>query len=116
MRIAILSRGPRLYSTRRLREACRERGHEALVLNPMRFAIDVEQGAPDLYYKGKRLRDYDAVIPRIGASVRADDWCRRTLPLRRGRRSDMARLGSVRARNQPGRRWTICRGHSHYIE
>ncbi len=69
MRIAILSRGPRLYSTRRLREACRERGHEALVLNPMRFAIDVEQGAPDLYYKGKRLRDYDAVIPRIGASI-----------------------------------------------
>jgi ribosomal protein S6--L-glutamate ligase len=69
MRIAILSRGPRLYSTRRLREACKDRGHDALVLNPMRFAIDVEQGHPDLYFKGKRLRDYDAVIPRIGASV-----------------------------------------------
>jgi ribosomal protein S6--L-glutamate ligase len=69
MRIAILSRGPRLYSTRRLREACKERGHEALVLNPMRFAIDVAQGDPDLYYRGKRLRDYEAVIPRIGASV-----------------------------------------------
>jgi len=69
MRVAILSRGPGLYSTRRLREACRERGHEALVLNPMRFAIDVQQGEPHLYYRGKRLRDYDAVIPRIGASI-----------------------------------------------
>ena len=40
-----------------------------LVLNPMRFGIDVERGNPDLYYRGKRLRDYDAVIPRIGASI-----------------------------------------------
>lgn len=69
MRIAILSRGPRLYSTRRLKEACLERGHEALVLNPMRFAIDVEQGKPSLHYRYRRLRDYDAVIPRIGASI-----------------------------------------------
>ncbi len=69
MRIAILSRGPRLYSTRRLREAFRNRGHEALVLNPMRFAIDVQQGEPDLYYQGKRLREYDAIVPRIGASI-----------------------------------------------
>jgi ribosomal protein S6--L-glutamate ligase len=69
MRIAILSRGPRLYTTRRLREACRARGHEAMVLNPMRFSIDVEEGNPDLYYRGRRLRDYDAVVPRIGASI-----------------------------------------------
>lgn len=69
MRIAILSRGQKLYSTRRLREACKERGHDVLVLNPMRFGIDVERGNPDLYYRGKRLRDYDAVIPRIGASI-----------------------------------------------
>jgi ribosomal protein S6--L-glutamate ligase len=69
MRIAILSRGPKLYSTSRIREACEERGHEALVLNPMRFAIDVARGTPALYYRGKKLRDYDAVVPRIGASI-----------------------------------------------
>ena len=69
MRISILSRGPRLYSTRRLKEACLERGHEALVLNPMRFSIDVEQGNPRLFYRGKPLRSYDAAIPRIGASI-----------------------------------------------
>ena len=69
MRIAILSRGPRLYSTRRLKAACIERGHEALVLNPMRFAIDVQRGKPSLHYRDRLLRDYDAVIPRIGASI-----------------------------------------------
>jgi len=69
MRIAILSRGPRLYSTRRLKEAAEKRGHEARVLNPLSFSIEVEQGNPRLYYRHKRLRAYDAVIPRIGASV-----------------------------------------------
>ncbi len=69
MRIAILSRGPNLYSTRRLREACEARGHEAKVLNTLSFAIEVEGGSPSLYYKSKKLRPYDAVIPRIGASV-----------------------------------------------
>ncbi len=69
MRIAILSRGRNLYSTRRLREACAARGHETLVLNPMRFAIDVQRGKPSLHYRGRPLRDYDAVIPRIGASI-----------------------------------------------
>jgi ribosomal protein S6--L-glutamate ligase len=69
MRIAILSRGPRLYSTRRLKEACEMRGHEAKVLNPLAFAIDTEPGWPDLYYKDKPLTGYDAVIPRIGASI-----------------------------------------------
>ncbi|MFW5830288.1 MAG: RimK family alpha-L-glutamate ligase [Planctomycetota bacterium] len=65
----MLSRGRRLYSTRRLREACRERGHEVVVLDTMRFAIDVEQGDPRLFFRGRRLRDYDALIPRIGASI-----------------------------------------------
>ncbi len=69
MRIAILSRGPSLYSTKRLKEACAARGHEAKVLNTLSFSIEVEQGEPSLYYRSKRLRDYDAVIPRIGASV-----------------------------------------------
>jgi ribosomal protein S6--L-glutamate ligase len=69
MRIAILSRGPNLYSTRRILEAARQRGHETKVLNTMRFSIMVEQDKPALYYKARRLRPYDAVIPRIGASV-----------------------------------------------
>jgi ribosomal protein S6--L-glutamate ligase len=69
MRIAILSRGPRLYSTRRLVEAAQKRGHEAKVLNTLSFAIQVEQGKPALFYREKPLRRYDAVIPRIGASI-----------------------------------------------
>jgi ribosomal protein S6--L-glutamate ligase len=69
MRVGILSRGPRLYSTRRLKEALIARGHEAVVLNPLSFSIEVEQGAPALFYRDKALRSYDAVIPRIGASI-----------------------------------------------
>ncbi|MCA9404163.1 MAG: 30S ribosomal protein S6--L-glutamate ligase [Candidatus Omnitrophica bacterium] len=69
MKIAILSRGPRLYSTRRLKEACKARGHEVRVLDTMSFSINVEQGNPELLYKNKPLSSYDAVIPRIGASI-----------------------------------------------
>ncbi len=69
LKIAILSRGPRLYSTRRLKEACEMRGHEAKVLNTLSFSIEVEQGNPSLYYKQRLLSDYDAVIPRVGSSV-----------------------------------------------
>lgn len=69
MKIAILSRGPRLYSTRRLKEAATARGHKARVLNTLALNIDTVQSAPDLYYRGKPLSSYDAVIPRIGASI-----------------------------------------------
>ena len=69
MKIAILSRGPNLYSTKRLREACRDRGHKVSVLNSMDFSINVEEGYPDLLYKNRRLPQFDAVIPRIGASI-----------------------------------------------
>ena len=69
MKIAILSRGSRLYSTRRLREAAESRGHQARVLDTLNFTIETEQGAPRLYYRNKALSDYDAVIPRIGASI-----------------------------------------------
>ena len=69
MKIAILSRGPGLYSTRRIKEAALARGHLVRVLNPLRFSILVEQGKPALYYKGRRLSRYDAVIPRVGASI-----------------------------------------------
>lgn len=69
MKLAILSAAPRSYSTRRLRQAAEERGHAVKVLNTLRFAIEISEGEPDLYYRSRRLTDYDAVIPRIGASI-----------------------------------------------
>jgi ribosomal protein S6--L-glutamate ligase len=69
MKLGILSTSPGCYSTRRLVEAADQRGHEVRVLNTVKFAIDLEQGAPDLYYRQKNLSLYDAVIPRIGASI-----------------------------------------------
>lgn len=69
MKLCILSRGPNSYSTRRLREAAVERGHEVKVLDTLKFAIDLQRGVPDLYYRQKPLGDYDAVLPRIGASI-----------------------------------------------
>ncbi len=69
MKLAILSRAPRAYSTKRLVEAARERGLKPKVLDTLKFSMSVEHGEPDLYYNGKRLSPYDAVIPRIGASI-----------------------------------------------
>lgn len=69
MRIAILSRSPRSYSTKRLREAALLRGHDVKVLNTLAFAMSVERGQPQLFYHDRVLSAYDAVIPRIGASV-----------------------------------------------
>lgn len=69
MKIAILSRGPNLYSTRRLKEAAIARGHDTKVLNTLSCSIEVETGSPRLYYRHKKLSSYDAVIPRIGASI-----------------------------------------------
>lgn len=69
MKLAILSCSPQAYSTRRLKEAAEQRGHRAKVLNTLKFAIDLERGSPDLYYRQKVLSSYDAVLPRIGASI-----------------------------------------------
>ena len=69
MKLAILSCSPGCYSTRRLREAAEQRGHRVKVLNTVKFAIDLEEGEPDLYFRQKRLSHYDAVLPRIGASI-----------------------------------------------
>lgn len=69
MKLAILSREKNNYSTRRLVEACKQRGHKVKVLDTLKFAIDLEEGDPDLYYKQKRLGAYDAVLPRIGTSI-----------------------------------------------
>ena len=69
MKVCILSRNPRCYSTRRLVEAAELRGHEADVLDPLKFAISANKAQPELYYRGTLLGAYDAVIPRIGASI-----------------------------------------------
>jgi ribosomal protein S6--L-glutamate ligase len=69
MKLAILSRSLKCYSTRRLREAAVQRGHNVKVLNTLKFAIDLEQGEPDLYFRQKQLSQFDAVLPRIGASI-----------------------------------------------
>jgi len=69
MKLAILSRSPDSYSTRRLRVAAVDRGHAVRVLNTLRFAIDLSSGDPDLQYRGQPLSDYDAVLPRVGASI-----------------------------------------------
>lgn len=69
MKLGILSTAPRCYSTLRLRQAAEERGHKVKVLNTLRFAIELQEGEPDLYFKAKALSDYDAVLPRIGASL-----------------------------------------------
>ena len=69
MKLGILSCNMHCYTTRRLREAAMQRGHRVKVLNTLRFAIDLEQGEPDLYFRQRHLTDYDAVLPRVGASI-----------------------------------------------
>lgn len=69
LKLAILSRSPRAYSTARLREAAAKRGLDVKVLDTLKFSIDVERGDPHLYYRSRKLSPYDAVLPRIGASI-----------------------------------------------
>ena len=69
MKLAILSTAPRCYSSRRLREAAQMRGHDVQVLNTLRFSIGLESEYPELYYRGRAVQQFDAVIPRIGTSI-----------------------------------------------
>ncbi len=69
MRIAILSANPNLYSTRRLLEAANQRGHESLVINHLNCQVMIEGGRPSILYEGEELDSFDAIVPRIGASV-----------------------------------------------
>jgi ribosomal protein S6--L-glutamate ligase len=69
MKIAILSRNPGLYSTRRLVEAGVQRKHEMLVVDHTKCDLIIEKRKPVIIYRGKKLENIDAVIPRIGASV-----------------------------------------------
>ncbi len=69
MKIAVLSRNTKLYSTRRLIEAIEQKGHESLVIDHLKCDIVMDDSGPVIYYKGDKLDTIDAVIPRIGASV-----------------------------------------------
>lgn len=69
MKIAVLSQKRSLYSTRRLVEAAKQRGHEVRVIDPLRCYMNITSHQPVIYHRGRLLNDLDAVIPRIGASI-----------------------------------------------
>lgn len=69
MKIGILSRNPRIYSTHRLVKAALSRGHQVQVVNPLRCYMNITSAKPMVHYRDNILNDFDAIIPRIGASV-----------------------------------------------
>jgi ribosomal protein S6--L-glutamate ligase len=69
MKIAMLARNAGLYTHRRLKEAAEERGHTLDIINTLRCYMHIASRRPEVYYNGEKLEGYDAVIPRIGASV-----------------------------------------------
>jgi ribosomal protein S6--L-glutamate ligase len=69
MKLCILSRNRRLYSTKRLVESANNHGHEVHVVDALKCYMDITSRKPSIYYKGERLEGFDAVIPRIGTSV-----------------------------------------------
>ncbi len=69
MKIAMLARNANLYSHQRLKEAAEQRGHELDIINTLRCTMNITSHRPSILYNGETLGKYDAVIPRIGASV-----------------------------------------------
>ncbi|MEJ6475817.1 30S ribosomal protein S6--L-glutamate ligase [Pseudoalteromonas piscicida] len=69
MKIGILSRNQSLYSTRRLIEAAQQRGHEVAVIDALRCYMNINSSEPEIHFKGQQLSGFDAIVPRIGASV-----------------------------------------------
>lgn len=69
MKIAMLARNPNLYSHKRLVEAAEERGHSLDIINTLRCTMNITSHRPTVLYNGETLKGYDAVIPRIGASI-----------------------------------------------
>jgi ribosomal protein S6--L-glutamate ligase len=69
VKIALLSRNPKLYSTKRLVEAAKARGHEIHIFDVLRCYMNITSHRPSIHYKGEEVNNFDAVIPRIGASV-----------------------------------------------
>lgn len=69
MKIGVLSRNTKLYSTIRLVEAAKQRGHEVEVIDALRCYMNITSHKPSIYYRGRALEGFDAIIPRIGASI-----------------------------------------------
>jgi len=69
MKIALLTEFPELYSSRRLIEAARKRGHDIDIVRTLQVVINIESNQPSLFFEGKKLDGFDAVIPRIGQSI-----------------------------------------------
>lgn len=69
MKIAVLTQNSKLYSSRRLIEAAKERGHEVVPIKTLQVIINIASHRPSLFYNGEMLKGFDAVIPRIGASI-----------------------------------------------
>ncbi|MGZ3722922.1 MAG: 30S ribosomal protein S6--L-glutamate ligase, partial [Bdellovibrionales bacterium] len=69
MKIGILSQNAALYSTSRLVQAAEKRGHTVMVIDPLLCYMDITSHRPSVYYRSRKLDDFDAIIPRIGASV-----------------------------------------------
>lgn len=69
MKIGILSRNPKIYSTHRLVKAAIARGHLVRVINPLRCYMNITSSKPMVHYRDSKLDDLDVIIPRIGASI-----------------------------------------------
>ena len=69
MKIGILSQNANLYSTKRLCEASEKRGHQVMVIDPLLCYMDITTHRPTVYFRNQKLNDFDAIIPRIGASI-----------------------------------------------
>jgi ribosomal protein S6--L-glutamate ligase len=69
MKIALLTRNPELYSSQKLIEAAEARGHKLSIINHLLCNIEIDSSGPNIFYNNNYLNDFDAVIPRIGASV-----------------------------------------------
>ncbi len=69
MKIAIISRNSKLYSTSRMAEEAEEKGHEVRVIDPLLCYMTIASQRPTIHYKGEELTGFDAIIPRIGASI-----------------------------------------------
>lgn len=69
MKIAMLARNPNLYSHQRIIEAAEAKGHELHVLDTLQCYMNITSHRPEIYYRGDKLRGYEAVIPRIGSSI-----------------------------------------------
>lgn len=69
MKIAMLARNPELYTHKRLKEAAEARGHTLDIVNTLRCYMNIASRRPEVYYNGDKLVGYDAIIPRIGASI-----------------------------------------------